>query len=53
MTLPSGLRNFSTLMKLGLGLDDFGPYAPERVYAGDLSDTDGVRAWVIEEVLGR
>jgi hypothetical protein len=53
VTLPSGLRNFSTLMKLGLGLDDFGPYAPERTYAGDLSDTDGVRAWVIEEVLGR
>lgn len=53
VTLPSRLRNFSTLMKLALGLDDFGPYAPERVYAGDLSDTAGVRAWIIEDVLGR
>lgn len=53
VTLPSGLRNFSTLMKLGVGLDDFGPYAPDRVYAGDLSDTAEVRTWVIEEVLGR
>ncbi len=53
VTLPSGLRNFSTLMKLTLGLDDFGPYAPDRAYAGDLSDTAEVRTWIIGEVLGR
>lgn len=51
VTLPSGLRNFSTLMKLARGLSDFGPYAPDRVFDGDLNDTAALKAWVIGDVL--
>ncbi|MEG1453299.1 S41 family peptidase [Brevundimonas sp.] len=52
VTLPSGLRNFSTLMKLALGAGDFGPYVPQRVFDGTMSDTPAVRAWVIDDVIG-
>ena len=51
VTLPSRLRNFSTLMKLARGASDFGPYTPDHAYAGDLSDTMAVKTWVIDEVL--
>lgn len=51
VSLPSGLRNFSTLMKLARGASDFGPYTPDRIYGGDLSDTAAVKAWVVDEVL--
>lgn len=46
ITLPSGLRTFSTLQKVALGAGDFGPYAPQIVYAGSLADTDKLKAWV-------
>ncbi len=45
-TLPSGLRTFSTLMKLALGAGDFGPYAPEVPYPGVLADDEALEAWV-------
>jgi len=51
VTLPSGLRNFSTLMKVARGAGDFGPYTPDRIYGGDLSDTAAVKTWVLDEVL--
>lgn len=53
VTLPSGLRNFSTLMKLALGAGDFGPYVPQHVFSGAMSDTSAVREWVIKDIIGR
>ena len=44
--LPSGLRTFSTLQKVALGLGDFGPYAPHILYPESLTDTDKLKAWV-------
>lgn len=44
--LPSGLRTFSTLMKLALGIGDFGPYEPAVPYPGALDDTEALKAWV-------
>jgi hypothetical protein len=44
--LPSGLRTFSTLQKVAVGLGDFGPYQPQLVYPAALADTDKVKAWV-------
>jgi len=52
VTLPSGLRNFSTLMKLALGAGDFGPYVPQYSFDGAMSDTPAVRAWVIGDIIG-
>ena len=46
IVLPSGLRTFSTLQKVALGLGDFGPYAPAVVYPGPLHEDDKVKAWV-------
>jgi hypothetical protein len=46
ITLPSGLRTFSTLQKLALGVGDFGPYRPDLRYPGPLADTDKLKAWV-------
>jgi len=44
--LPSGLRTFSTLMKLALGVGDFGPFEPDVPYLGALDDGDALKAWV-------
>lgn len=44
--LPSKLRTFSTLQKVVVGVGDFGPYAPERVYSGSMADDEAVKAWV-------
>src|SRR5690606_22478792 len=44
--LPSGLRSFSTLMKLALGIGNFGPYEPAVPYPGSLDDTEALKAWV-------
>lgn len=44
--LPSGLRSFSTLMKLALGIGNFGPYEPAVPYPGALDDTEALKAWV-------
>ena len=46
IVLPSGLRTFSTLQKVAVGLGDFGPYAPDRPYPGAMDDTDGLKSWV-------
>jgi hypothetical protein len=46
IVLPSGLRTFSTLQKVALGLGDFGPYEPTVVYPGPLHEDDKVKAWV-------
>ncbi len=46
IVLPSGLRTFSTLQKVALGLGDFGPYEPRVAYPGPLADTDQLKAWV-------
>jgi hypothetical protein len=46
ITLPSGLRTFSTLQKVTLGIGDFGPYEPHVVYPGPLADTGALQAWV-------
>lgn len=46
IVLPSGLRTFSTLQKVALGLGDFGPYEPVITYPGALAETDKLKAWV-------
>jgi hypothetical protein len=46
ITLPSGLRTFSTLQKVTLGIGDFGPYEPHVPYPGPLADTAALKAWV-------
>ena len=46
IVLPSGLRTFSTLQKVALGLGDFGPYQPQIVYPGPLNEDDRLKAWV-------
>ncbi len=46
ITLPSGLRTFSTLQKVAVGLGDFGPYTPDRAYPGAMDDGDALKAWV-------
>lgn len=46
IVLPSGLRTFSTLQKVALGLGDFGPYEPQIVYPGPLNEDDRLKAWV-------
>jgi hypothetical protein len=46
IVLPSGLRTFSTLQKVAVGLGDFGPYEPKLVYPGSLSEDEKVKAWV-------
>lgn len=44
--LPSGLRTFSTLQKVSIGVGDFGPYVPHVAYPGSLADTDALKEWV-------
>ena len=44
--IRQGLRTFSTLQKVAIGLGDFGPYAPHIAYPGDLADDEALRAWV-------
>lgn len=46
IVLPSGMRTFSTLQKVALGVGDFGPYQPEIVYEGSLADEAALKAWV-------
>jgi hypothetical protein len=46
IVLPSGLRTFSTLQKVALGMGDFGPYEPAVVYPGQLHEDEKVKAWV-------
>lgn len=46
IVLPSGLRTFSTLQKVAIGLGDFGPYEPQITYPGALHEDDKLKAWV-------
>lgn len=46
IVLPSGLRTFSTLQKVALGIPDLGPYSPSVVYPGPLDENDKLKAWV-------
>lgn len=46
ITLPSGLRTFSTLQKVALGAGNFGPYQPKFTYPSSMADTDGLKTWV-------
>lgn len=47
VTLPSGLRNFSTLQKVAVGAGDFGPYQPDRIFPGIMSDTAALQQWAM------
>lgn len=46
IVLPSGLRSFSTLQKVAIGLGDFGPYEPRVLYPGALHEDDKLKTWV-------
>lgn len=47
ITLPSGLSTFSTLQKVMIGEDaDIGPFAPEHIFPGPMSDTAALEAWI-------
>lgn len=49
ITLPSGLSTFSTLQKVVIGEDaDIGPFAPEHVFPGQMSDTAALDAWIAQ-----
>ena len=52
-TLPSGLRAFSTLQKVAVGLGDYGPYEPQIAYPGVLGDDAALRKWVAEIGIGK
>jgi hypothetical protein len=53
IVLPSGLRDFSTLQKVAVGLPDFGPYTPDIPYPGAMADDAALKAWVGEQAAGR
>ncbi len=48
---PSGKGQFSTLMKVVVGVPQYGPYQPDVPYQGAMSDTSKLKAWVIDEIL--
>jgi hypothetical protein len=49
IVLPSGLRTFSTLQKVSIGVGDFGPYDPHVLFPGSLADTDALKEWVARQ----
>lgn len=53
IVLPSGLRDFSTLQKVAVGLPDFGPYTPDIPYPGAMADDAALKTWVGEQTAGR
>lgn len=53
VVLPSGMRDFSTLQKVAVGLPDFGPYAPDIPYPGDMADDEALKLWLQEQSAGR
>lgn len=53
IVLPSGLRDFSTLQKVAVGLPDFGPYTPDVAYPGAMADDEALKSWVGEQVAAR
>lgn len=51
--LPSGLSMFSTLQALSPARPaQMGPFVPERLYPGSISDTAALEKWVIELTAG-
>ena len=49
--LPSGLSTFSTLQKVVIGEDaDIGPFVPEQVFPGAMSDTAALEDWIADLV---
>ncbi len=45
--LPSGISTFSTLQKVNLDAPaQIGPFVPERLFEGDISDTAALEAWI-------
>lgn len=45
--LPSGLGRFSTVQKAAVSSPPMiGPYAPDLAFAGDISDTRALEAWI-------
>ncbi|WP_282945780.1 MULTISPECIES: hypothetical protein [unclassified Sphingopyxis] len=46
--LPSGLRTFSTLQKVTIGLGDLGPYRPEHIFDGDMTNLEALERWIYE-----
>ena len=44
--LPSGLRTFSVLQKVVVGLGIFGPFEPAHTYPGAMDDEEAIRAWI-------
>lgn len=46
--MPSGLSTFSTMMAVDVSEPSrIGPFEPQQVFDGDISDTAAVQAWVI------
>jgi hypothetical protein len=50
IVLPSGLRDFSTLQKVAVGLPDFGPYTPDLPYPGPMAEDEALKAWLGERL---
>jgi hypothetical protein len=47
--LPSGLGRFSTMQKVAFGMAPrLGPFEPERVFPGRISDTPALERWITE-----
>ncbi len=44
--MPSKLRAVSTLQKVAVGAGDFGPYTPEIIFPGVLSNDAALKTWV-------
>ncbi|MEN5231088.1 hypothetical protein [Brevundimonas naejangsanensis] len=51
--LPSGLRDFSTLQKIAVGLPDFGPYSPDIPYPGEMADDEALKTWLQVQLASR
>lgn len=52
--LPSGLSSFSTLQKVVIGEDaDIGPFVPEQIFPGAMSDTATLEGWIAELTASR
>lgn len=50
VVLPSGLRNFSTLQKVAVGLPDFGPFQPDIPFPGVMADDQALGTWLEKQL---
>lgn len=54
LRLPSGLGSFTTMQRAMIGDGSFiGPFAPEVVYAGPMTDDAALEAWVMDVLAAR